>query len=262
MSNHSIIGTNLGGLSYWTTELAFVNAMRMSSQWISLNKPGLQAYNPWGNGMPINLRPDGYPAFLLPGQMLVKLILRDVQLHAPRGRYVCLYDGDGVINFSFDAKLLTSAKGRIEFEFNPTWLVGCTAVYCNDNGILLQLLETNVLNPVRNIRIIMPGFESQNDNFPFHPWFLKNLQRYSTIRFMTWQNINSNNEVFWSNRTTPSSDSFSNGVALEYMIQLSNTLGSNPWFCIPHMANDEYVRNFALLVKSQLRNDLKVLYLF
>jgi hypothetical protein len=93
--------------------------------------------------MPINLRSDGYPAYLLPGQVLLKLMLRDLQRHAPAGRYVCLYDGDGVISFQFDAKVTLVGKGRVEFDFTPTWLDGCYAAYCSDNGIALVLQSTN-----------------------------------------------------------------------------------------------------------------------
>jgi hypothetical protein len=48
--------------------------------------------------MKINLRNDGYPAYLLPGQVVGKLMLRDVHRHAPSGRYICLFDGDGVLD--------------------------------------------------------------------------------------------------------------------------------------------------------------------
>ena len=80
-------------------------------------------------------------------------MLRDVHFHAPAGRYVCLYDGDGVLNFGFDATVATVGKGRVEFDFSPTWLVGCEQAYCTDNGIFMTLVATNPLNPVRNVRI-------------------------------------------------------------------------------------------------------------
>ena len=42
------------------------------------------------------------------------------------------------------------------------------------------------------------------------------------------------------------------------MIDLANARGANPWFCMPHLADDDYVRRFARLVKHRLRPDLKV----
>ena len=36
------------------------------------------------------------------------------------------------------------------------------------------------------------------------------------------------------------------------MVELANTLHANPWFCMPHQADDEFVRNFARTVREQL----------
>lgn len=265
INEHSEVGTNLGGVSYWTTQWSFVDVMKMSSDWISLDFPGLlpRRETSWGNGMQIHLRDDGYPAFLAPGQMLVKLMLRDVQYHAPAGRYTCLFDGDGVVEFGFDAETVAIGKNRVEFMFNPTWRDGCTSTYCGDNGILLKLMVTNRTNPVHNIRVIMPGFEAVYDKIPYHPWFLKNIEPYSVIRFMDWQHTNANTDVKWTERTLTTHDTQarSGGVALEHMILLANILGANPWFCMPHAADDDYIRQFATMVHENLRVDLKVLIL-
>jgi hypothetical protein len=47
------------------------------------------------------------------------------------------------------------------------------------------------------------------------------------------------------------------GVPLEVMIQLANQTGASPWFNIPHMANDDYVRQFATMIKNQLKPSIK-----
>ncbi len=47
-------------------------------------------------------------------------------------------------------------------------------------------------------------------------------------------------------------------AALETMIKLSNYIGADPYFNIPHLATDDYIRNFALLIKSKLRPDLRI----
>jgi len=262
VNRKSEVGTNLGGIAYWTTQWSFVDVMKMSSHWISLDYPGHlpERETRWENGMEVHLRDDGYPAYLEPGQILGKLMLRDVQYHAPAGRYTCLFDGDGVIEFGFDAQTVAVGKNRLEFIFEPTWREGCTSSYCGDNGILLKLLDTNRSNPVRNIRVIMPGFEAVYDKVPFHPWFLQNIEPYSVLRFMDWQHTNANSGVSWEERTLPKHDSQarSGGVALEHMILLANTVGADPWFCMPHGADDYYIRHFAVMVKESLRTDLKV----
>ena len=49
----------------------------------------------------------------------------------------------------------------------------------------------------------------------------------------------------------------SGGVALEYMIDYCNRTRSEPWFCMPHMADDDYIRQFATLVHDNLDPGLK-----
>lgn len=59
----------------------------------------------WDTQDPLTLRPDGYPASLPPGTIAHKLALRNVQLKAMPGRYVALFDGEGSLDFGFDAKV-------------------------------------------------------------------------------------------------------------------------------------------------------------
>jgi hypothetical protein len=39
------------------------------------------------------------------GKLAHKLLLRNLQLRAMPGRWVCLYDGEGTIDLQFDAKV-------------------------------------------------------------------------------------------------------------------------------------------------------------
>jgi hypothetical protein len=39
------------------------------------------------------------------GKLAHKLLLRNLQLHAMPGRWVCLYDGEGTLDLQFDAKV-------------------------------------------------------------------------------------------------------------------------------------------------------------
>lgn len=139
------------------------------------------------------------------------------------------------------------------------------AAYCGDNGIHLRITASNPANPVRNLRVIMPGFEHRAGRLPFHPYFLKSLERYSVIRFMTWQNTNSDAAGFpadaqWAGRTTPAHDTQArtSGAALEHIVGIANTLGAAPWLCVHHLASDAYVEAMATLVRDRLRPDVAV----
>ena len=59
-----------------------------------------------------------------------------------------------------------------------------------NGGILLQLVATNPGNPMRNIRVLPPGYENVYQRFPFHPLFLEYLLRFSEIRFMDYLKTN------------------------------------------------------------------------
>ena len=48
------------------------------------------------------------------------------------------------------------------------------------------------------------------------------------------------------------------GVSLEYMVELSNVLEADMWYCIPHAADDDYVRKAAELIKEKLHPDRKL----
>ena len=110
----------------------------------------------------------------------------------------------------------------------------------------------------------MPGFEYVHELNPFHPYYLKNIENYKVLRFMDMGHTNNNLQMNWTNRVLPTTDTQTRGVAIEHLIDLANIVGADPWFNIPHMATDEYVTEFAKLVKANLRKDVQValLYLF
>ena len=58
----------------------------------------------------------------------------------------------------------------------------------------------------------------------------------------------------WADRPQPGDAVYTSdrGVPVERMIDLANVLQADPWFCIPHLAEDDYVRQFATLVKARL----------
>ena len=93
----------------------------------------------------------------------------------------------------------------------------CTSTVCL---LMAAAINRNYFN-LPQIRVLMPGFEQTSEQMPFHPYYLKNIEHYSVIRFMGWQNINGNMDVSWANRTTPA-HATRNSAPLEYMIALAN----------------------------------------
>ncbi|HHO75102.1 MAG TPA: hypothetical protein ENN05_01580 [Deltaproteobacteria bacterium] len=260
-SDGMAIGMNLSAVSYWTRELPFVDVAKCSMEWVTQNHHQVQGgKNSWHTDMldSIPLDHDGYPIFLpveVQGaeapQIVASLMLRTVYPHYPAGRYVCLYDGQGEIRFGFDAKMISAEPGRIELDVTPS---------PGGNGILMKIMRSEKGDHIRNIRVIMPGFETTCETKPFNPVFLERLRPFKVIRFMDWQKTNDSGMKNWSQRTKLSSytQASVSGVAIEYMVDLCNELGADPWFCMPHQADSDYIRRFAQLVKERLAPDRKV----
>lgn len=60
------------------------------------------------------------------------------------------------------------------------------------------MMSTNPANPLRNLRVVMPGFEQTAGRQPFHPWFLKSLERYSVSGFCVQEAPKLNQNKSWN----------------------------------------------------------------
>jgi len=134
-----------------------------------------------------------------------------------------------------------------------------------DEGIHIVIRETNPDNYIRNIRLIMPGYEETYLEQPFHQTYIDFLRQFSVLRVMDWGDMNEpeNNvpEVGeWSQRVTPdhASQGTIRGVSVEYMVRFANTVGADPWICVPIVATDDYIERMAAIVAEQLDPGLKV----
>jgi hypothetical protein len=244
-NENSSLGINLGGVTYWSSEIVFVDLFK-HSQTFKSQSPG----KGYAQGGPLDLTETGWVRSLAgDGQFADSIILSRPPLGYPGGVYTCLYDGQGKIAFAYGTQVVEEKPGRIRVNVKP-----------EQNLLTLRITETNPADPVRNIRVILPGFEDTYQDQPFHPEFLKRWEKFKVLRFMDLQCTNNSSQVNWSDRATPQmqTQGSESGVALEYLIQLANTLHADPWFCMPHQATDDYIRQFAQTIKAQLDPNLKV----
>jgi hypothetical protein len=86
------------------------------------------------------------------------------------------------------------------------------------------------------------------------PLFLKSLSSSGIVRFALWQRIDSAPPASWEQRPKPTDQDVdaTQGVPIEVMVDVANQTGLDPWFCMPHWADDAYVKSFAELVKDKL----------
>lgn len=236
------LGMNLAGPADWNTELPFVDVFRMSRPWISQQKG-----KPWGKGPDLELDEHGWVKRLEPDCWAETLMCTIDGGHYPGGKYTVLYQGQGRLEFN-NAKVVSDRPGRIVIEPNPS-----------NGAIFLRLVQTAPNDYVRNIRVVMPGFEDRYEKQPFHPAFLERWRGVACFRFMDWMETNGSGVRTWSDRPTPADATFSaNGVPLEWMIDLCNRQQAHAWFCMPHQADDDFVQRFAQMVKDRLDPKLRV----
>jgi len=233
----SRLGINLSGPADWNTELPFVDVFRLSRAWISQEKG-----KGWGKGPALELDARGWVTRLAPDCSAETLMCTIEGGHYPTGEYVCLYEGEGVIQLSNVARVVSRSPGRIVFEPAP-----------ERGAFFLRIAATRPENYIRAIRVIMPGFEDTYRREPFHPAFLARWKHMRALRFMDWMETNGSRIAEWKDRPLPDDATWTvKGIPLEVMIDLANRLGADAWFCMPHRATDDYVRSFAAQVAREL----------
>ena len=245
----SRLGINFPAVADYSTDYAFVDVFRMSRKWISQREG-----EKWGAGPELARDANGWITHLEPNCWAETPVLSCSRGHAPAGDYVCLYDGEGTFDFRFNAKIISNTPGRLVVRINSE------TSNQPDGGTFLMLRSTNPTNYVRNIRLIMPGFEATYRSQPFYPPFLARWGEFNTVRFMDWlQTNNGTRQLEWTNRATTNFCNYTErGVPVEVMVDLCNRLKVNPWFSMPHPASDDYIRQFATLVHRTLDPALQV----
>jgi hypothetical protein len=256
----SPIGSNLADVQDYSGEWVFVDAFKQSRPWISGSE------GTWDDGKKLDLDEHGWVRSLAPGQIARTLMFWREGLRYPSGRYVVRYDGEGTIAYFANEKVVQSTRGRDVLE-----------VDAKKGGIGLFLSSTNPQNPLRNIRVIMPGGVCKNDQFRwcendsgcpgsacaafeaghrvpvFHPDFLRTLKSYSVLRFMDWTRTNDSAVARWSERAKPDDARYTlKGVPYELTLELARRLGAGVWYTVPHRADDDYVRHLARLVRQRV----------
>jgi hypothetical protein len=128
-------------------------------------------------------------------------------------------------------------------------------VTCDENAYQLFLKFTGTQGRVHNVRLIRAGASTSD---PWNPKVKAILQNFQGFRFMDMQGTNNCGEVEWVDRRKPGDAAgqrqspadpraWYRGVPLEALIGLSVTSNKEGWFCVPHMASDDYINKMAAL---------------
>ena len=248
------IGTNLGGLADWSFERPFRNLMKHV-------RPRPIPYTEncfcWGIDSlfeELMFDPSGYPLKIpqmtSAGESYLRFVISTGGGNLRPGyTYLLLYDGTGVLQLQGTVNILSNVEGRVEFS--------ATAA----ENIWFNLVYSSELDPVRNIRLIRQEDEGEDlTTAPFYGGFLEKIAPFKMLRFMDWGATNNNNIVHWGDRKDTSWFSYatSTGVPYEMMIRLANQSKKDVWICVPHAADDHFVKQMASLFKQYLDPSLTI----
>ncbi len=276
---HMRIGMNLENVVDWSPAWTFTDVFKASRGWIAHAVNTVTGESTWdvGDTHPVAVDGDGNPTRLATWtnaagqamrQMAGTLMFREIGGRYPGGVYRAEWEGTGRVTFGFDAEQIAggrTADGRSFADLRVT---------PSDNGIFMRIEETSPADPVRDFHVWMPDWQGERfagqrwqpgDSFsPFHPLFRQRLAPFGVIRFMVAQETNTSDIRSWADRRDAAdvrqgsgsggspSEPIVNGMSLEYMVQLANDLDADPWFNMPHMADDTFVQNFATYVRDHL----------
>jgi hypothetical protein len=238
------IGLNLAGITDYASQWAFTNAFAASRPWTG-EKRDSRGYYQAG----LDIDESGWLKSLRPGETAFALMFVDIEKKYPEGEYLLTYEGEGHLQFKWNVAVRRQAKGHAVLDVKP-----------DDSGIEIRITQTTPTDPIRNIRLMMPGFWKPHDTYPFHPFFLERIKDFTIYRFMDWQETNNSKIGSWSERAKVSDATFTRGrgVPLEYLVLLCNIQKAIPWFNIPHLADNDYVKKFATYVKEHLNPALDI----
>jgi hypothetical protein len=117
---------------------------------------------------------------------------------------------------------------------------------------------SNTSGTVKNVRIMRPGLNADTPPLLNPPW-KAHVQRFPVVRFLDWTRTNGNRDISWADRTTPQKLKTEAYIAQwETVIDAANWLNRDPWINVPVQANDEYIRNLAILLRDRLNSNLNV----
>lgn len=240
------LGTNINGLSYWSTALPLVDVFKCSGEWVSCTE------SVWKDGRTLDLDERGWVRSLHPGQRATCALLAG-QGTLPgllAKRYVVDYEGRGELVYEEQARLVERSDHRDVIE-----------ILEGPGNANLSIVATDPGDYIRKIRIRRQG-ETDSPGELFDPLYLKILQGYRCLRFLGWILGDSPEDIAartWSERPRPEDARWTiKGVPIEIQVALANLARSNMWICIPHAADDDYIRRFAELVRESLDPELKV----
>ena len=259
------LGSNVGSLDKMTSSIPFTDIFKSSTGWFTSceynwqQKRGIDpgctrenAFNTREQSL-LDLDANGWVRSLpAPNQDPIFTSVTstwNLPESFPVGRYVVLYEGQGVIKLTGDLRIVANQQGRMVFDLaSPR------------RNMRLNISRINPSNHLRNIKIVPIENEANHHQQIFGREYVARMRPLHALRFMPWSNPRGNDVVEWRDRALPTTAHFTGpkGVPAERMIDLANATDTSPWISVPYKASDDYMLQYARMVKNRLRRNHKV----
>jgi len=260
--NAPALSFNLEQVSDFSTQQAFLDVFKTAREWIG-HLPGQFGGVTYEELLADSVFDEnGWPTFIPDELNYIGTLILTAQHEDDQfvtGRYVLRYEGEGTVEVNLDATIISQQPGEIVFEFNEP----------RQNTLVeIQIRSTDPTSTgdyIRNISVVKEEYLDLYDSGAiFNPAWVDYVDDVRLVRFMDWMRTNNSTQSEWDDR--PMVDDFSwgtsVGVPLEIMVRLANELGADVWFNIPHLATDEYITEFATIVRDTLDSRLKAHFEF
>lgn len=233
------LGLNLAGICDWNTELPFVDVFLETRAWISQRQG-----ESWGRGPELEIDEKGWVKRLEKGCFAEVPLCTIEGGRYPSGVYTVVYKGEGRLDFG-SARLIDEKPGYALIEVDS-----------QKGGFWLRVMETNPDDYIRDIHVYMPGFGTDSERSEYGIWnpaFINRWRSMKVFRTMDWQATNGSKLKKWSDRPRIDDATYSRaGLPYEVIIDFIEHTDADLWLCVPDQADDDFVRNLALTLKTGL----------
>ncbi|HLP85750.1 MAG TPA: hypothetical protein VK157_15475, partial [Phycisphaerales bacterium] len=240
------MGAGIEALRDWSRSQMLADLVRSGRAWGSPT-------DPWTGQSLIGLDANGWPT-----QDAGMVLMTSQAPNSGQG---------GVYHFSFECATLPTVQlvasvGTIQnLQRDSVTGIVTGEIHFPEDGTQLMLGFTNtsdgVTGGVRNLRVLRPGTTA---NQLYTQRYLDHVDRFDVLRFMDTNLTNQTTVSTWANRTQMNQWNWRvrTGMPYEAEIALCNAVDADMWICVPHLADDDFIRQLARLIRDTLEPDRKV----
>ncbi|TSJ78532.1 InlB B-repeat-containing protein [Rariglobus hedericola] len=246
------VGTNLTQPKDWVSNYPFTDLFSQMRVWLTATHDGSGGAFATGFSAEIPVNADGWPTqvpFLSSTGVLQDVHTLLTAGLPESGTYLLTWEGEGT--FKIDVQNNQVGGTRYQATLTPTSTKPGTFHGDRRAILAIRITSSNPANPLRNIRIIRPGYATTYTTDRLHAGLQNRLVEFgcSALRFMDWGGTNGSELITWSQRTRPATYVQTRDVAFEHMITTCNLQQADMWVCVPHKADDTFITNLARLIR-------------